>query len=196
MFRALTTLPVLLALVSAVGTGLAVPASVNANERVGLSRGPSSLSTPITGARLDAMWPIEVDIEIVRIADEPGGKTKVVLPRHRAKVPDGHAMQLHSVVQTDTGRREFALDVTAHHHPDAVELEWSLEVLEARYRPIDVASYLLHRLQLDDVLELDEASLAIARADIVEVTDEPHTRRVLIGSEVHEIRIFARSARG
>jgi hypothetical protein len=141
------------------------------------------------------MWPIEVDIEIVKL-DDDGAASRVVMPRHRAKVPDGHEMQLHAVVQTDKGQREFALDVTAHHHPDAVELEWSLEVLEARYRPIDVASYLLHRLQLDDVLELDDASLAIARADIVEVTDEPHTRRVVIGSEVHEIRIFARPTRG
>jgi hypothetical protein len=75
-------------------------------------------------------------------------------------------------------------------------LEWALEVTEARYRPIDVASYLLHRLQLDDVLELDEAALAIARADIVAVHDEPHRKQVVIDGELHEIRIFARAARG
>lgn len=191
MLRALTTLPLFSACVLA--SVMAFAGVADARDRVSAS----SLSTPITGARLDAMWGIEVEIEIVRILDgDDDTATRVVMPRHRATVPDGHEMQLHAVVQTDTGRREFALDVTPHHHPDAVELEWSLEVLEARYRPIDVAAYLLHRLQLDDVLELDDAALAIARADIVEVKDEPHTRRVVIGSEVHEIRIFARPARG
>lgn len=179
MFRALATLPLLAALALAV-----VPADAAAN---------GSLGSPITGPQLDALWAIDVDIEIVRLGDEQ----RTVLPRHRATVPDGHAMSLHSVVRTDRGQQEFNLAVTPHHHPgDSVELEWALEVTEARYRPIDVASYLLHRLQLDDVLELDEAALAIARADIVAVHDEPHHKQVVIGGEVHEIRIFARAARG
>lgn len=177
MLRTLATLSLLFAVTLS-------PATAAAN---------GSLAAPISGARLDALWGIDVDIEIVRLGDEP----RTVLPRQRATVPDGHAMTFLAVVQTDRGEREFSLDVTPHHHPgDSVEVEWSLEVLEAHYRPIDIASYLLHRLQLDDVLVLDEAALAIARADIVAVHDEPLRKQVVIGSEVHEIRIFARAARG
>jgi hypothetical protein len=182
MFRALATLPLLAALALAIA-----PADAAAN---------GSLGSPITGPQLDALWAIDVDVEIVRVG-APDEQERTVLPRHRATVPDGHAMSLHSVVRTDRGQQEFSLAVTPHHHPgDTVELEWALEVTEARYRPIDVASYLLHRLQLDDVLELDEAALAIARADIVAVHDEPHRKQVVIGGELHEIRIFARAARG
>lgn len=180
MLRAIATLPVLAALCFAASPGDADAAA------------HGSLSAPISGPQLDALWPIDVDIEIVRLGDT----AKSVLPRHRATVPDGHAMSLHSVVRTDRGQREFNLAVTPHHHPGAVELEWSLEVSDARYRPIGVASYLLHRLQLDDVLELEDAALSIARADIVEVFDEPHHKQIVIDGEVHEIRIFARAARG
>lgn len=180
MLRALATLPLLTAL-----SFTAIPGDASAN---------GSLATPISGAQLDALWPIDVEIEIVKLDDDT---TTSIVPRHSVTVPDGHATSVHAIVQTDRGRREFSLAVVPHHHPgERVELEWSLEVTEARYRPIDVAAYLLHRLQLDDVLELDEAGLAIARADIVAVRDEPHRKQVVIGSEVHEIRIFARAARG
>ena len=102
-----------------------------------------------------------------------------------------------SAVRTDRGRREFALSVTAHQHPgDAVELEWSLQVRDAEYRKLDAPSYLLHRLQLSNVLELAEPTLKIARADIVSVRREGHTQRLEIDGELHEIRIFARSMRG
>ncbi len=179
MLRSLATLPLLAVCALATSTTTAAASD--------------SLAAPISGMQLDALWPIDVDVEIVRLGDD----SRAVLPQHRATVPDGHRMSLHSVVQTDKGQLEFNLDVTPHHHPgDNVELEWSLEVTEALYRPIDFASYLLHRLQLDDVLELDEAALTIARADIVAVHDEPHRKRVVIGGQMHEIRIFARAARG
>jgi hypothetical protein len=153
-----------------------------------------SLATPMTGARIDALWPIHIEVEIVRVADDA---TRTVLPLHVANVPDGHDMKLTSVVRTDTGQREFEIDVVAHHHPgDAVELEWSLQVHEARYRPIGISGYLLHRLQLADALELDDEALKIARADIVSVSGEPLRDVVEIDGEPHEIRIFARSVRG
>jgi hypothetical protein len=152
----------------------------------------------MTGPQLDVLWPIQVEVEIVRItADHTGDHTKSVLPRHVATVPDGHDMRLSSVVETDKGRREFDLGVVAHHHPgDTVELEWSLEVHEARYRPVGISGYLLHRLQLADALELGDESLQIARADIVSVAGEPMHDVVEIDGERHEIRIFARSVRG
>ena len=176
MLRAIATLP-LLVLLTATNAAAA-----------------DSLATPITGPQLDALWPIRVEVEIVRIGDDA---TRVVLPRQVATVPDGHDMKLTSVVQTDKGRREFEIDVIAHHHPgDAVELEWSLEVHEARYRPIGISGYLLHRLQLADALELGEVALKIARADIVSVGSEPMHDVVEIDGERHEIRIFARSVRG
>lgn len=177
MLRAIATLPLLVL--------LSISASASAGE---------SLATPMTGPQLDALWPIEVDVEIVRIADD---QTRTVMPRHVARVPDGHDMKLSSVVETDKGRREFDLGVVAHHHPgDTVELEWSLEVHEARYRPIGISGYLLHRLQLADALELGDESLQIARADIVSVAGEPMHDVVEIDGERHEIRIFARSVRG
>lgn len=178
MLRAITSLPLVLLL-------LASSTAASAGE---------SLATPMTGPQLDALWPIRVEVEIVRITD---GDTRVVLPHHVATVPDGHDMKLTSVVETDKGRREFELDVVAHHHPgDAVELEWSLEVHEARYRPVGFSGYLLHRLQLADALELGDAALTIARADIVSIAREPMHDIVEIDGERHEIRIFARSVRG
>jgi hypothetical protein len=153
-----------------------------------------SLATPMTGPRLDALWPIQIEVEIVRLT---GDSAKSVLPLHVATVPDGHDMKLSSVVDTDKGRREFAIDVIAHHHPGGmVELEWSLEVHEARFRPIGISGYLLHRLQLADALELGDLDLKIARADIVSVASEPLHDVVEIDGERHEIRIFARSVRG
>ena len=177
MFRAIATLPLLVLLASST--------RASAGE---------SLATPMTGPRLDALWPIHLEVEIVRLGDDA---PRTVLPLHVADVPDGHDMKLTSVVRTATGRREFELDVIAHHHPDdAVELEWSLQVHEARYRPIGVSGYLLHRLQLADTLELDDDALKIARADIVSVVGEPMRNVVEIDGEPHEIRIFARSLRG
>lgn len=183
MLRAIATLPL-----------LAVLATSTSAAAVASAADSHSLATPMTGPRVDALWPIHIEVEIVRLSD---GATRTVLPRHVARVPEGHDMRLSSVVRTDTGRREFDLGVVAHHHPgDAVELEWSLEVHEARYRPIGVSGYLLHRLQLADALELGDAALKIARADIVSVAGEPMHDVVEIDGERHEIRIFARSVRG
>lgn len=177
MFRAIASLPLLVL--------LATSTRASAGD---------SLATPMTGPRVDALWPIHIEVEIVRVADDA---TRTVLPRHVAQVPDGHDMKLTSIVRTETGRREFEIDVVAHHHPgDAVELEWSLEVHEARYRPIGISGYLLHRLQLADALELGDEALKIARADIVSVAGEPMHDVVEIDGERHEIRIFARSVRG
>lgn len=152
-----------------------------------------SLAAPITGKSLDALWPIEIEVDIVRIDD---GVHTVMAP-HRTKVPDGHAMALQSVVRTDSGERRFDIQLVPHHHPgDTIEVEWSLEVHQSQYRAIDAAQYLLHRLQLDDVLELDDPRLTIARADIVEIEGAVHSQEVWIGEDLHEIRIFARPARG
>lgn len=154
-----------------------------------------SLATPITGRDLSQLWPISVEVEIVRLGDADLPQ-RTMLPRQRARVPDGHRFELASAVRTSRGRRHFSIDVVARHHPDAVELEWNLEVRESNYRTIGVGQYLLHRMQLADVLELEEPGLRIARADIVTTRGETVRERVVIDGEVHEIRIIARSARG
>ncbi len=163
-----------------------VPCDVGARE---------SLATPITGRDLSQLWPISVEVEIVRLADADSTQ-RAMLPRQRARVPDGQRFELASAVRTGRGRRHFAINVVARHHPDAIELEWNLEVSEAKYRTIGVGQYLLHRMQLADVIELDEPGLRIARSDIVTTRGEMVRERVVIDDEVHEIRISARSARG
>lgn len=159
------------------------------------SAAASSLSTPITGRPLTELWPIAIEVQIVRLADDSAPERVVM--HHKATIPDGHAMGLESMVRTPTGRRQFAMEVVARNHPgDEVELEWSLDVSEATYRAVGWRGYVLHRLQLANALELGEQVLKIARADIVATAGEPVQRRVTIDGEDHEIRMFARSRRG
>jgi len=159
------------------------------------SSAAASLSTPITGRPLTELWPIAVEVQIVRLADDTTPERVVLL--HEAQIPDGHTMALDSTVRTPTGRRQFAMELVARNHPgDEIELEWALDVSEATYRATGWSGYVLHRLQLAPTLELGEQVLKIARADIVATAGEPVFERVTIDGEDHEIRMFARSRRG
>jgi hypothetical protein len=180
-----------LALSSAFGLAtIAAPATAPANDAVG-----SSLATPITGRPLTELWPLDVDVQIVQLATDDLPE-RVVLS-HEARVPDGHAMAIDSTVRTPRGRRQFAMQLVARNHPgDDVELEWTLDVSDARYRAVGWRGYVLHRLQLADALELGEQVLVIARADIVATAGEPVRKRVTIDGLDHEIRMFARALRG
>jgi hypothetical protein len=167
-----------------------MPAPAPANDATA-----SSLATPITGRPLTELWPLELDVQIVRLATDTESE-RVVL-EHSARVPDGHEMTIESTVRTPRGRRRFAMQVVARNHPaDDVELEYSLDVSEATYRAVGWSGYVLHRLQLGRALELGEQVLVIARADIVATSGDAVRKRVQIAGEDHEIRMFARALRG
>lgn len=170
----------------------------------------NSLATPITGRQVRELWPIEIAAEIVKVrpSDQERGSARlragiVPLRASTMQVADGHHMRFSSVVRTTRGLRRFELSVVPRHHPDAIELEWDLEVhdapyvkIDAPYVKIDVGQYLLHRLRVARELELEEEHLKIVRSDIVETRTEPYVHRFRVDEDVYEIRILARGLRG
>jgi hypothetical protein len=178
-----------LALALVLSSSLLVPSPTHAD----------SLARPIVGTTVGELWPLEIEAEIVKLADdarEPASKDATVMPSQSVVVPDGRVVSLQRAIMTPSGRRLFALELTARHHPAGeVELEWALEVEEARYRPLSWSGYLLHRLQLGTSPELGPQVLKIARADIVSTSGDPVVDVVAIDGEDYEIRLFARSLR-
>jgi hypothetical protein len=163
----------------------------------------NSLATPITGRQVHELWPIEIEAEIVKVGATPqeirSARLRagiVPLRSDPVQVADGHHMQFSSVVRTPRGVRRFELRLVPRHHPDAVELEYDLEVSDADYEEIHVGHYLLHRLRMGPQLRLGEELLKIARSDIVETRGERFVQRFRIGADAYEIRIHARSLRG
>jgi hypothetical protein len=163
----------------------------------------NSLATPITGRQVRELWPIEIAAEIVKVrpSDQERASDRlrpgiVPLRASTMQVADGHHMRFSSVVRTTRGLRRFELSVVPRHHPDAIELEWDLEVHDAPYVKIDVGQYLLHRLRVARELELEEEHLKIVRSDIVETRTEPYVHRFRVDEDVYEIRILARGLRG
>jgi hypothetical protein len=158
------------------------------------SQAADSLATPITATQAEALWPIELEMEISAL---DGGAAASPLANRAAVVPDGHRSSFTSAVRTPRGQLTFALSVVPRHHPGgAVELEWDLEVAEATYRDLSVGTYLLHRLQLGPRPPLDDPHLKIARSDIVSTRGQSFTEVLEIGTQRYEIRIFAQSLRG
>lgn len=162
----------------------------------------NSLATPITGRQVRELWPIEIAVEIVKI--RPTKQERDSAPLRAGLVPivasptqvsDGNHMRFSSVVRTTKGLRRFELALVPRHHPDAVELEWDLEVHDAPYEEIDVGKYLLHRLRVARDLELEEERLKIAQSDIVE-SRGPYVHRFRVDDDIYEIRILARGLRG
>lgn len=186
-----------LALVAAV-FGFAVPGSAPV-------AAANSLATPITGREVQELWPIEIRVEMVKVI-RPGERYRksvdgqptatVPLPSQTVVVPDGHQLRFSSVVQTAKGQRRFELQLVARHHPEAVELEYDLEVSEASYRKIGVGDYLLHRLRLGPQMQLEEEGLKIARSDIVSTRDQSFASRIAVDGDVYEIHVFAKTTRG
>ncbi len=163
----------------------------------------NSLATPITGRQVRELWPIELAAEIVKVrpSDQERASARlrpglVPLRAEPVQVADGHHMRFSSVVRTTTGVRRFELSLVPRHHPDAIELEWDLEVHDAPYAKITVADYLLHRLRVGEELELDEERLKIVRSDIVETRTQPYVHRFRVDDDIYEIRILARGLRG
>ena len=180
-----------------------------------------SLAVPISQAMAEASFPVRVQIEIVPTdaADDSAGPTEAAtneietdhdtdgdtdgdndgtpLPKRTIVVPDGHRLSFNTSVRRPHGRVDFDLQVVPRAHPQgAIELEWDLLVSEAKFRPMDVGGYVMHRLQLAGEPELGPAALSIARSDIVSTTGETFVEEVEIGDESYEIRILAESLRG
>ena len=153
-----------------------------------------SLATPITGTMAKELWPIEVTVEVRAL--EPLEGLAAPLPPRTVTVPDGHRLRFSSTVQTRTGKRRFELALVPRHHPETIEVEWDLEVHEARLQPIGWRRYLEHRFNLEGELPLGEERLKIARADIVSTQDDEIRIRFDIDDEPFEIRLLALTTRG
>lgn len=163
----------------------------------------NSLATPITGRQVRELWPIEIAVEIVKIRPTEQERDSARLQAGLAplaaqpmQVVDGHHMHFSSVVRTTRGLRRFELSLVPRHHPDAVEVEWDLEVHDTPYVKIGVGDYLLHRLRVGTELELDQERLKIVRSDIVETRTEPYVHRFRVDDDIYEIRVVARGLRG
>lgn len=152
-----------------------------------------SLATPITAELQQALWPVEVGVEIVEVSHEP----VELLPVRSVTVPDGNQVTFSQAIWTPRGRRDFAIDVVARQHPRAqVEIEWDLLVQDAPYETVSVGDYLLHRLRFGPRPGVGAQQVRVSRADIVTTRGEPHVETVDIDGSTYEIRIFGLSVRG
>lgn len=154
-----------------------------------------SLSVPMFGDRSEALWPLELGLEIVT---EEG---VVVVPRREIIVADGQHITFSEVISTPRGSHAFDLEVVARHHArDAIELEYDLLVRQARFASLTWTDYLLHRLSLGPRPQLGPGAIAAARADIVETrerADEPaHSQVIAFDGARYEIRLYATTLRG
>jgi hypothetical protein len=163
---------------------------------VTLAAGPAaaadSLSIPLFGDRSEALWPIEVGMEVVDVTTG-----EIVVPRHDLVVADGQHTTFSEVVATPRGQQAFELALTVRHHAEgAIEFEYELAVREARFEDLTWSDYLLDRLDLAPRPVLGPVGLAAARADIVETKRETLQEQVVVGGDRYEIRLHARSLRG
>lgn len=154
-----------------------------------------SLSVPMFGDRSEALWPLQVGLEIV---DADG---LVVVPRRELVVADGQHTIFSEVISTPRGSHAFELELVARHHArDAIELEYDLLVRQARFASLSWGDYLMHRLSLAPRPRLGPGAIAAARADIVETRErehEPaHTQVIAVDGARYEIRLYATSLRG
>jgi hypothetical protein len=154
-----------------------------------------SLSRPMFSDRSEALWPLQVGMEIV---DSDGD---VVVPLRELAVNDGQHTVFAEVIATPTGRHAFELELVARHHGrNKIELEYDLLVRQAHFESLTWTDYLLHRLSLAPRPELGPDAVAAARADIVETRqhpDEPaHTQLITVDGAQYEIRLYAASLRG
>jgi hypothetical protein len=155
----------------------------------------NSLSIPMFGDRSEALWPLQIGLEIVSESGE------LVVPRRDLVVSDGQHTIFSEVVATPKGTHAFELELVARHHAgDAIELEYDLLVRQARFQGLTWTDYLLHRLSLAPRPQLGPNALAAARADIVETrerADEPaHRQTLTVDGDRYEIRLYAASLRG
>lgn len=155
-----------------------------------------SFTVPLFGDRSEALWPLQVGLEIVAV--DTG---ELVVPRRELVVLDGQHTIFSEAIASPRGTRGFEVELVARHHAgDAIELEYDLRVREARFEDLRWSDYLLHRLALAPRPAVGPKALAAARADIVETRDDPddpaHSQTVDVDGQRYEIRLYAASLRG
>lgn len=155
-----------------------------------------SLSIPLFSDRSEALWPLQVGLEVVAV--DTG---EVVVPRRELVVSDGQHTIFSEVIATPHGTQGFELELVARHHAaDAIELEYDLRVQQARFADLSWTDYFLNRLALAPRPEVGPTALAAARADIVETHEHPddpaHSQTVDVDGQRYEIRLYAASLRG
>lgn len=151
-----------------------------------------SLSVPLYGDRSEALWPIEVGLEVVEV--ESG---EIVAPLRPLSVADGQRTTFAEVVAVPQGQRSFEVELRVRHHAaGAIEFEYELAVRDAAFERLTWSDYLLDRLDLAPRPELGPSGLAARRADIVESKAGIVREEVVLGGVRYEVRLHARSLRG
>ena len=160
------------------------------------SRRIDSLSVALFGDQREALWPMQIGVEVVSAS---GGE--VVVPLRDVVVSDGQHTIFSEVIEAPRGKHTFELELVARHHfGDAIELEYDLDIRQARFESLTWGSYLLHRMALAPRPQVGDDALAAARADIVEIEDRPsepaHRQIVTVDGQRYEIRLYAETLRG
>ena len=141
-------------------------------------------------SEVEALWPIEVT---VTIRDGDGA----VLFEDVVVTIDGEPIELRHTMQTSTGDRAFDIDLIARaHRGDRVELDYRVDVTEARFEDLEWSDYLLHRLSLGPRPAVGDHYLAASRGDVLEVKEHAHREQVSTPTGTHEIAFRARLVRG
>src|SRR5690606_18593408 len=101
------------------------------------------------------------------------------------------------VLPVPTGERVVHLEATPRHHAGAqIELDWKLELHGAEFTQLDWSGYLQHRFNLAARPTVDDPSLRAARADIVELGEQPYEFDVELGDERYTITLSTHDTRG
>jgi hypothetical protein len=162
-----------------------------------------SLSVPLFSDRSEALWPLQVGLEVVALDGDDSGE--LVVERRELVVTDGQHTVFSAAIATPQGSHGFEVELVARHHAGgAIELEYDLHVREARFEGLTWTDYLLHRLALAPRPMVGPEALAAARADIVETREArsgdaevpAHSQTVDVDGQRYEIRLYAASLRG
>lgn len=185
-----------LPLLTAIAAVLCVADATPALAHTPGARPGDSFTVPMFGDRSEALWPLEISLEIVSVGAD-GSETITVVPLRQLVVADGQHTTFAEIVSTPRGQRAFEIELVARHHAAGkIELEYDLRVRQARFTALTWSDYLLHRLALGPRPSVGPQALAAARADIVETDGDVHDQRFSVDGDLYEIRLHAQSMRG
>ena len=147
------------------------------------------------GDEREALWPMQVGVEVATVDGD------VVVPLRDVVVAHGQHTMFAEVIEAPRGSHAFELELVARHHfGDAIELEYDLHIRQAHFESLTWGNYLLHRMSLAPRPQVGEDALAAARADIVEIQEQPsepaHRQLVTVEGQRYEIRLYAETLRG
>ena len=150
-------------------------------------------NTSLFADQSDALWPIEVDVEIAPLDAHVEHDPFV----HRQVVSDGHKVRVAHVFRSGRGLHDLQVEVVPRRHAGrVVELEYDLSVRESAYERVTLGEYVLHRLNLGPGPEVEPPAVRSVKADIVSVQDRPHTVLLEVGAVRYEVRLGAATVRG